>query len=71
MCKDDFSDLIKAEIEAFYKVSITDRTGEKQLVYILSHRLSGMYTKKLYISFFSGKVINYRISYFILNIKIF
>lgn len=73
MCtsKNSLFHLIKAEIEEFYKISIPDHTEEKQLVYILSSYLFGIYQKKLYVDFLSGEVINYKISYVIFNKKLF
>lgn len=68
--KDSFSNLIKAEIEEFYNVSIPDCTDQKHFVYILSRYLLGVYEKRLYVNLLSGQVVNYRISHFIFNKKI-
>ncbi|MDV7695527.1 hypothetical protein N6B72_01220 [Chryseobacterium soli] len=68
--KDNFLHLLKAEIEEFYKISIPDYTEEKQIVYILSRHLLGIYEKKLYVNFLCGKVVDYKVFYYIFNKKL-
>lgn len=69
--KSDFLHLLTGEVEEFYKIKIPEYTGETQRVFTISNYLSGMYKKKIYINFLSGHMIDYKISYFIFNMKIF
>lgn len=69
--KDSFSHFIKAEIEEFYKISLPECNEQKQLIYTLSHYLLGVYKKKLYINRLSGEVVNYKVSHFLFNVRIF
>lgn len=68
--KDSFSEFIKAEIEAFYKIKLPDCPKQDQLMYTLSRYFLGLYEKKLYVSRLSGDVINYKVSHYIFKIKV-
>ncbi len=68
--KDTFLHLIRAEIEESFGITIPDQTSEKKMIFPLSSFLAGMYQKKLYVYFQSGKAVNYRVHYFFLSMKI-
>ncbi|MFC5873732.1 hypothetical protein SAMN05443633_101334 [Chryseobacterium arachidis] len=63
--KNNFLDLIAAEIKEFYGIIIPVYTQEQKIVYTLSESFSGLFQKKLYVYFLSGKAIDYRERYFI------
>lgn len=68
--KDSFSDFIKVEIEAFYKIKLPDCPKQNQLMYTLSRYFLGLYEKRLYVSRVSGEVVDYGVSYYIFKIKV-
>lgn len=68
--KNDFIDLIAAEVEEFYGVIIPKHTEEQKIIYTLFRSLLGIYQKKLYVFFLSGKTVNYQIHYYIFSFKI-
>lgn len=68
--KDTFLHLITAEIEKSYGITIPAQTNEKKMVFTLSSFLAGMYQKKLYVYFQSGKAVNYRVHHFVFRMKI-
>ncbi|MDQ1162548.1 hypothetical protein QE422_002916 [Chryseobacterium sp. SORGH_AS 447] len=68
--EDNLSDLIKAEIEAFYNIKLPDCPKQNQLIYTLSRYFLGLYEKRLYVNRLSGDVINYKVSHYLFKMKV-
>lgn len=68
--KDNLSEFIKAEIEAFYNIKLPECPKQNQLMYTLSRYFLGLYEKKLFVSRLSGEVINYKVSHYLFKIKV-
>lgn len=61
--------LIKNEVEELYKIILPNDIQNRQYDFVLSKNLFGILKKKITVNFFLGYVINYRVSYFIFNVK--
>ncbi|WP_294282764.1 hypothetical protein [uncultured Chryseobacterium sp.] len=70
LSKENFLHLITAEIEETYGVIIPEHTKKEKLIFPLSRSLFGIYQKKLYVSFISGRAVDYKVHHFIFNVKI-
>lgn len=68
--KDTFLHLITAEIEESYGITIPGNITEKKMIFPLSSLFAGIYQKKLYVYFQSGRAVNYKAHYFFFNIKV-
>lgn len=70
LSKNNFLDLIAAEIEEFYGVIIFNHTEEQKIIYPIFGSFLGFFKKKLCVYFLSGNTINYQVHYYIFNYKI-
>ena len=63
-------DLIASEIENFYGLKIPENIEKEEEIYTLYRTYFGIFSKKIHISFFLGKAINYQIFYVVLGFRI-
>jgi hypothetical protein len=62
--------LIASEIEEFYELKIPETTEKEEETYTLYRAYFGIFSKKIHVSFFLGKAIDYQIFYVVLGIRI-
>jgi hypothetical protein len=68
--KNDFLDAIASEIEGFYRLSdFTEDSNEKKIISLYNFHF-GIFSKKIFLSFWEGKIIDYKIKYFFLGLCI-
>lgn len=69
LSKENFLLIISAEIEELFGIIIPEHTEQEKISYTLSRAFFGIYQKRLYVYFVSGRAVNYKVHYFLFNRK--
>ncbi|SIP86314.1 hypothetical protein SAMN05880574_10147 [Chryseobacterium sp. RU37D] len=67
---DGISDQLSFELKEFYGLEIPENTKNDELIYTLRKTLFGTMYKNIHVKIYSGKVIDYKITYKILGFQL-